>query len=772
MDGKITIISCDDFLAEFVPTTAAPRPEGSSKIFSKLDQQTVEAKMYGPLMDAINDAGICPGFSCVTTATKGDKKSGSSQAIDCGIYSEGNAPRSVVNKDGTLGSPPTDWSTIELSIECKTHSKLRDPFEEAPSHPNPATILRKETLGQILSYSQFVFQHQHRTFHFMILFLGDNARILRIDRSGIFATKKFNYKTHGEPLAEFLWRFSHLAPAERGVDTTAELVPRDSVYGKLMKQKARSAPDDHARARFRESLEGEDWPWWLLHVKDEHTRKDRRFLVGKPHFTAFGLAGRGTRGYVAVDADNAEAPFVHLKDAWRVMHDEIDKEGAILQELNHKKVPYVPTLLHHGDLGQTTRSSDLWRKYNPKAPSDQICPMKKHSHYRLVVKEVGKPLTEFTNSTELLLALYCCLKAHAKAYEAGIIHRDISAGNILLYPNKKGVWCGLLNDWELSKKVVDKAPQGRQPDRTGTWQFLSAQALSDPTKLIVVQDELESFFHVALYIAIRFLPHNCDDDSVGRLLYHYFDAHQKTDRGHSCGEMKLASMRNGEVVFLQGGRSTHLQFLWSTGSSIDHPLNKVFKTLLTWFQAYYQVTHDARKLNERSDNLRSSCMDGKSGTEDANILEILNDSDDDDDNDAEDRRYRDDVRSMRNGTLEASLIPDSRRPGEVSSAGFEDLELSRRHELALKLQDHRAMLKLLKEAFTYSWPQADKGDDKRPEKGYNPDSELDPFMVEIQSSIVRSILGKRESELQDSLEPPSTPKRAKQSPEQYYPTSI
>ena len=60
------------------------------------------------------------------------------------------------------------------------------------------------------------------------------------------------------------------------------------------------------------------------------------------------------------------------------------------------------------------------------------------------------------------------IQACQAAYEcAGIIHRDISSGNVLLVQRPGGKWEGLLNDWELSKLVCgDEETMQRQPDRT------------------------------------------------------------------------------------------------------------------------------------------------------------------------------------------------------------------------------------------------------------------------------------------------------------------
>ena len=63
-------------------------------------------------------------------------------------------------------------------------------------------------------------------------------------------------------------------------------------------------------------------------------------------------------------------------------------------------------------------------------------------------------------------------QAHGQAYKKGVIHRDVSAGNVLIHIKEKVVngelvqkRVGLLMDWELSKRINASATP-RQPDRT------------------------------------------------------------------------------------------------------------------------------------------------------------------------------------------------------------------------------------------------------------------------------------------------------------------
>ena len=372
---------------------------------------------------AINDAKICPGFKVVATPYQADKTEPSKQAVDLGLYRTKDAPKREKGK----AYPAVDWFGIDLPMECKADETEQDAFDENEPNGEPTGDKRRDALGQALSYVELIVKRQHRMFVFMLFFLGNSVRIARFDRSGVFVTRKFDYKANGSVLADFLCRYSRLSDAERGYDpSVSRILPNTLLYNAMCqraKDKKADDPRDYIRELFQKSLHAE-WPWWKVevhaHAPRGKTRNQRnhtvirKFVVGMPHFQAPGVAGRGTRGYVALpvrddDTIADDAKFVYLKDAWRVDHNGIDQEGLTLQFLNDEHVEYVPTLLCHGDLpGQVTKSQDHWKAFHPEK---EKVPLKRHQHYRLVMKEVGLPLEEFKdNSSELCEAIFCCLK--------------------------------------------------------------------------------------------------------------------------------------------------------------------------------------------------------------------------------------------------------------------------------------------------------------------------------------------------------------------------
>ncbi|KAM5542916.1 hypothetical protein V8D89_003300 [Ganoderma adspersum] len=755
---KVYVSDVDSFFENFFPPNASTSKKAVPNIFKGAPTTfTSEKAMYKWLCDRLNNSGQFKGKVFVNTGYKPDPNDDTRQAIDCGMYLSETAPAIGFTALGEE-SRRNIWSALELGMECKVHDSA-DPLP-GDGNSEPTTEGGKSVWAQLLSYAALVFKFQKRLFHYIVIFFGKYSRILRFDHSGIVATEKIDYTTEegGARLTQFFVRYCRFQAKNRGHDPTAiringkdfkakdkeeglaELAAEMRKYGQEVSE---LLPKDHVPPLFNKTLD-EQWPWWRLEVYDEVTESCHYFAVGKPHFYAGGVVGRGTCGYIAVpldennkptplrirkdgkttllnkdddsaplDADNEKSKdvyFVYLKDAWRVDHPGIEQEGAVLLALNRKEVQYVPTLVFHGDLDQDTASYNNWSVYHPEE-DPQDCPLKAHQHYRLVVAEVGKPLSEFRNGMELVMAILCCVIAHKEACQAGYIHRDISAGNILLYPNGNGGFVGLLNDWELSR---------------GTWQFTSVHALVDPGKVIMIPDDLESLFHVLLYFAIRFIPHNCVT-AIAELLVNYFDDYTDGAEGQTSGQMKYHAMHNGEIdITLIANRKPKdvLRFYipmkpeeHNAGAAKPmklHPLNALIAELLGWFKALYAL--DEAKQEDAED-----MADDPPSAETPLFLP----------------KSKSSVSSNPQPSTSASAAPSA---SSATPAGDTHLLA-----VAAKLQSHDAMEELLSRYLTQKkWPSRDKVADMKPKKGYTPPKDNIPATSTKMSS-KRALEGAPES---------------------------
>ncbi|KAI0292950.1 hypothetical protein B0F90DRAFT_1835920 [Multifurca ochricompacta] len=84
-------------------------------------------------------------------------------------------------------------------------------------------------------------------------------------------------------------------------------------------------------------------------------------------------------------------------------------------------------------------------------------------HYRLVLETLGRPLNRFKSTRQLCEVIRDAIigKKYHFLLGDGMLHRDVSAGNILIGEDGRGI----LIDWDLSKRVT------KGDYMQGTWQF-------------------------------------------------------------------------------------------------------------------------------------------------------------------------------------------------------------------------------------------------------------------------------------------------------------
>ncbi|KAJ7587984.1 hypothetical protein C8J56DRAFT_734751, partial [Mycena floridula] len=191
------------------------------------------------------------------------------------------------------------------------------------------------------------------------------------------------------------------------------------------------------------------------------------------------------------------------KDGWHT--ETLVPESEIVRKLHLAGVPNIPTIIASGTISDLSTFNDqfaemLWNKADSSSTS-----VVRRVYRFVLIQEVGRPLSTFTSTKELLKATLDAFLAHRDAYVlCECLHRDISDLNILIVDAEEGPK-GLLIDWEMSKEMSEINDGGKQPQRTGTWQFMSGLLNKFPEKRHQLQDDLESFLHVLMYTAFRYL---------------------------------------------------------------------------------------------------------------------------------------------------------------------------------------------------------------------------------------------------------------------------
>ncbi|KAH9939898.1 hypothetical protein B0H21DRAFT_893797 [Amylocystis lapponica] len=273
-------------------------------------------------------------------------------------------------------------------------------------------------------------------------------------------------------------------------------------------------------------------------------------------WTDWGAVGRGTT-IVPLEAIGAAAgrlgtePLV-AKMAW--LHASRTPEEKFIRVVRNKLQQKAPGHLRHiVDLKcfVTRNMADMGL---PRAFMDIGLAEEDKRDFRLMVMKQYEPLESVDGVDEFKVVFEHVVRAHHWVLStSGVLHRDISAGNIMFYRNAEGHAVGMLCDWDLAAEQLSDAeyeeddnrsfrihPMPKEDDQGATsashWDrpiYRARHVIGGRTPLHRYRHELESFFFLLSYVCAVFDPEqhrfgpfsawergNVDDVAAAKLVFY------------------------------------------------------------------------------------------------------------------------------------------------------------------------------------------------------------------------------------------------------------
>ncbi|KAK7021225.1 hypothetical protein R3P38DRAFT_3543445 [Favolaschia claudopus] len=389
--------------------------------------------------------------------------------------------------DITTGRPGAElpfgqwlWIYAGLVIELKFEIDIFDADGNIKD-----TVYALDALSQLgKSARSLLDTHGGCHVYVIAVFQGRMTRILRFDRGGFIATKAFDWVADQDLLPTFFYRLYNAVPGRMVGDDDTISVPSDTVKKALW---TKLQGDDFYKTKFptlgdatRNSLRIKAS---VFHEEPDQNGNVSRvskvvncLTFGPPLSIADGLFGRATHVYRVLLEESLEdqgqplAVFA-LKDAWRqtCRRPELDYYDAIAHYCKSRNSRMTGMAQCRGsvDLADPTEdwNSDLHRTVF--LGLENFKHFERH-HMRTLLTPVGGPLREFESTKVLVQALYYAVLHLRVAWQAGVFHRDVSEGNVLL--QETSATEGFLVDWDYAEFTEDglkrfyEAFPDRKPD--------------------------------------------------------------------------------------------------------------------------------------------------------------------------------------------------------------------------------------------------------------------------------------------------------------------
>ncbi|PVF91349.1 hypothetical protein CPB86DRAFT_353309 [Serendipita vermifera] len=361
-----------------------------------------------------------------------------------------------------------DWDDVLLPMEFKKHDNK---------------INRDDNIMKLLWSFNFKLRSDPRCRYISGLTIEDTkTRLWHADRSGVVASKRFNFMKEPEKLIQIFLALATSTEVEVGLDPTIQ---------RLKPNKAKGTKNSQLPAR----------KCYHISVRCEGSTKTFETVKLVSDRGTNNIRSSGTRVWTVFDINDPERTHKVLKDFWSYSEDPL--EGKTVQQIRTRleeqpeglrHIPavltYGPVQFEDGSLDETfhsIRRGKRWPKgdhisvFADSGPSHVFGPRLigargyPRLHQRLVYDEQpGIQFTELSSYQEILTAIPGGLKALQAINAVGYIHRDVTAHNIILSADRSR---GLLIDFEHAKEFSEMtAPRSKRRDyRSAESNFMAVE---------------------------------------------------------------------------------------------------------------------------------------------------------------------------------------------------------------------------------------------------------------------------------------------------------
>ncbi|KAJ7717062.1 hypothetical protein DFH07DRAFT_346875 [Mycena maculata] len=386
-----------------------------------------------------------------------------------------------------------------------------------------------DALIQLAKSARSLLASSGSCFVFVVAVVKDHARILRFDHAGFRATNSFKWITsqNATVFPTFFWRLFN--PDREEGDNQCRMFGEDCTISvptnnekKEMYKRWMKTPSSRATPMSLEVATAHSRWVRAVQKQDDKDVGVRCFTIGPPLCESDGLFSRATRvDRVLIESDSNKVPSVYaLKDAWRQLsrRPEVDFYDVIHKYCETSGKASAGMAHNHGTLELSGQPGNTHHQTNSTGIGDDLA---ERRHLRTLLTPVGVPLRTYASTKSLVKGLQTAVEHHLIAYEAGVIHRDISEGNILF---DEVTLEAFLVDWDYAEFTPDglmnferwfpkRAAEAKEKnytnndkslkERTGTFSFLAIQILGNTEVPHNASHDLESVYWLLVWIILR-----------------------------------------------------------------------------------------------------------------------------------------------------------------------------------------------------------------------------------------------------------------------------